>query len=95
MSLGPDDVRKIAYLARIRVAEADLAPLADELTGILGWVEQLSEVDTEGVKPMTSVVDMAPARRDDVVDDGGAPERVLVNAPDRVDNFYAVPKVVE
>ncbi len=95
MSLGPDDVRKIAYLARIRVAEADLAPLAEELTGIIGWVEQLAEVDTDGIAPMTSVVAMEPTRRDDVVNDGGDPDRVLANAPDRVDSFYAVPKVVE
>lgn len=95
MSLSKDDVKKIAYLARIRVADERLQPLAEELNNIVGWVEQLSEVDTAGVAPMTSVVDVETPMRDDVVNDGDVAERVLANAPDREDMFYAVPKVVE
>jgi aspartyl-tRNA(Asn)/glutamyl-tRNA(Gln) amidotransferase subunit C len=95
MSLNEDDVRKIAFLARIRVDEARLAPLADELNNIVGWVEQLSEVDTNGIAPMTSAVDIATPLRKDVVNDGDKVEDILVNAPDREGSFFAVPKVVE
>ncbi len=95
MSLSEDDVRKIAFLARIRVPDERLSPLADELNNIVGWVEQLGEVDTTGVAPMTSVVETETPMRDDVVNDGEMVDRVLSNAPDREDAFYAVPKVVE
>jgi len=95
MSLNEDDVRKIAFLARIRVDEARLAPLADELNNIVGWVEQLSEVDTDGIAPMTSAVDIATPLRKDVVNDGDKVEDILANAPDREGPFFAVPKVVE
>ncbi|MDD9876998.1 MAG: Asp-tRNA(Asn)/Glu-tRNA(Gln) amidotransferase subunit GatC [Magnetovibrio sp.] len=95
MALDRDDVRKIAFLARIKVPDAELAPLADELNGIIGWVEQLSEVDTDGVEPMTSVTEMTLKSRDDAVSDAGYPDRVVRNAPDRAGDFYAVPKVVE
>lgn len=95
MSLDREDVRKIAFLARIRVDDADLEPLAGELNNIIGWVESLGEVDTDGVAPMTSVAEMTLRRRDDAVDDGGDAEKVLANAPDREGDYYAVPKVVE
>ncbi len=95
MSLNEDDVRKIAFLARIRVDEARLAPLADELNNIVGWVEQLSEVDTNGIAPMTSAVDIVTPLRKDVVNDGDKVEDILANAPDREGPFFAVPKVVE
>lgn len=95
MSLSREDVRKIAFLARIRVEDDQLEPLAGELNNIIGWVESLAEVDTEGVAPMTSVAEMTLRRRDDVVDDGGDAETVLANAPDREGDYYAVPKVVE
>ncbi|MGB0681841.1 MAG: Asp-tRNA(Asn)/Glu-tRNA(Gln) amidotransferase subunit GatC [Magnetovibrionaceae bacterium] len=95
MSLDASDVKKIAFLARLDVADDQLDGLAGELNGILDWVEQLGEVDTDGVKPMTSVADMTQRLRDDAVTDGHYPEKVLSNAPDRVDVFYAVPKVVE
>jgi aspartyl-tRNA(Asn)/glutamyl-tRNA(Gln) amidotransferase subunit C len=95
MSLDREDVRKIAFLARIRVDDAELEPLAGELNNIIGWVESLGEVDTDGVVPMTSVAEMTLRRRDDVVDDGGNAEAVLANAPDREGDYYAVPKVVE
>lgn len=95
MSLDKNDVRRVAFLARIKVDEADLAPVAQDLNNIIGWVEQLAEVDTDGVEPMTGAAGMVMTRRDDVVTDGGDPDKVLSNAPDRVGDFYAVPKVVD
>ncbi len=95
MALDSDTVRRIAHLARMRVPEAELEPLAGELTNILTWVEQLGEVDTENVAPMTSVVAVRLQMRDDAVDDGGAPDAILANAPDGAPGFFAVPKVVE
>ena len=95
MSLDREDVRKIAFLARIKIDEAELEPLAGELNGIIGWVEQLSEVDTEGVKPMTSVAEMIAPQRVDEITDGNVAEKGLSNAPDRAKDFFAVPKVVE
>ena len=95
MSLDREDVRKIAFLARIKIDEAELEPLAGELNGIIGWVEQLSEVDTEGVNPMTSVAEMIAPQRVDEITDGNVAEKVLSNAPDRAKDFFAVPNVVE
>ena len=95
MSLDPVTVRRIAKLARIRVEENQLPQLQAELNGILGWIEQLNEVDVDGVEPLTGGAQMALRLRDDVVTDGGIVERVLANAPDRAGDFYAVPKVVE
>ena len=95
MSLDTDTVRNIAVLARIKIAEEKLSPLADELNNIMGWVEQLSEVDTDGVKPMTSVAEMTMPSRDDVISDGNYEDRILANAPDGVPPYFAVPKVVE
>lgn len=95
MSLDPATVRRIARLARIHVEDADVALLQGELNGILGWIEQLQEVDVDGIEPLTGAAQMALRMREDAVTDGGYPERVLANAPDRVGDFYAVPKVVE
>ena len=95
MSLDRDDVRKIAFLARIKIEDAELKPLADELNSIIGWVEQLGEVNTEGVEPMTSVAEMLTPQRPDQVTDGNVTQKVLANAPDRVKDFYAVPKVLD
>ena len=95
MSLDPATVRRIAKLARIRVEGADVERLQGELNGILGWIEQLREVDVEGVQPLTGAAQMALRLREDAVTDGNRPEEVLGNAPDRVGAFYAVPKVVE
>ena len=95
MSLDESTVAKIAHLARIRLEETQRATMADELNNILGWVEQLSEVDTEGVPPMTSVAQQGLRRRTDEVADGQYPDRVLANAPEQASGFYAVPKVVE
>jgi aspartyl-tRNA(Asn)/glutamyl-tRNA(Gln) amidotransferase subunit C len=95
MSLDAATIRRIANLARIRVEDHELASLANELNGILGWIEQLNEVNVDGVEPLTGAQQMALKMREDVVTDGGYPEKVLANAPDRAGDFYAVPKVVE
>jgi aspartyl-tRNA(Asn)/glutamyl-tRNA(Gln) amidotransferase subunit C len=95
MSIDTDTARRVAKLARIAVPEADLPALARELNGIIGFMEQLNEVDVAGVEPMVSVTPMRLKRRADVVTDGGMAERVLKNAPDAREGFFAVPKVVE
>ena len=95
MSLDPATVRRIASLARIRVADDELPRLQAELNGILGWIEQLNEVNVDGVEPLTGAVQMALAMREDVVTDGGYPEKVLANAPERTGSLYVVPKVLE
>ncbi len=95
MSIDKETVQKIAYLARIRVDEAQLEPLAGEISGIINWIEQLSELDTDGVEPMASVAEMTLPMRKDAVTDGNCQDAVLRNAPDREDGFFAVPKVVE
>lgn len=95
MSIDIDTARKVAKLARIRVNEADLPALATELSGILGFMEQLNEVDVDGIEPMTSVTPMRLKRRADVVTDGDIQDRILKNAPDAREGFFAVPKVVE
>ena len=95
MSLDKATVRKIAALARIEVPEADLEPLARELSGIMGWIERLKEVDTSAVAPMTGGTDMKLPWRPDRVTEGGQPDNVLANAPDPQGAFFTVPKVVE
>jgi len=95
MALTAADMKKIASLARIRQPEAALEPLAKEISGILDWIEQLGEVDTDGVEPMTSAVAMKMTMREDVVTEGGDPSKVLSNAPKTDRNFFVVPKVVE
>lgn len=95
MVIDRDTARRVAHLARIEVAEAELDRVAAELSGILGFMEQLREVDVEGVEPMTSVTPMALPRRPDVVTEGDQRDRILANAPDARRGFFAVPKVVE
>ncbi|MGF1609176.1 MAG: Asp-tRNA(Asn)/Glu-tRNA(Gln) amidotransferase subunit GatC [Kiloniellales bacterium] len=95
MAVDKDTVARIARLARIRISDEQQDALAGELSNILGWVEQLGEVETEGVEPMTSVVAMTPALRDDQVTDGGRPDDIIKNAPERAGGFFTVPKVVE
>ncbi|MDQ0301070.1 Asp-tRNA(Asn)/Glu-tRNA(Gln) amidotransferase subunit GatC [Ancylobacter polymorphus] len=95
MSVDQATVRRVAHLARIAVTEDEVAHLQGELNAILAFVEQLGEVDTDGVEPMTSVIPMTLPLRADVVSDGFYPERVLANAPAAEDGFFAVPKVVE
>lgn len=95
MSLDRSTVKTIAYLARLRVADDQLDGLVQELSGILRWVEQLGEVNTDGVEPMTSVVAMTLPQREDRITDGGDRRAVLANAPAAIDDYYSVPKVVE
>lgn len=95
MSVDKKTVAKIADLARIAVREDELDPLAAELNNILGWIEQLSEVNTDGIAPMTSVVEVALPWREDKVTDGGYRDEILANAPDSAHGFFTVPKVIE
>lgn len=95
MSVDADTVRRIAHLARIAVAEDEVAHLQGELNAILAFVEQLSEVNVEGVEPMTSVTPMEMKMRPDEATDGGIPAQIVKNAPASDDNFFLVPKVVE
>ncbi len=95
MSLDPATVRRIATLARIRVTEDEVPRLQAEMNAILGWIEQLNEVNVDGIEPLAGASLRALPMRADVVTDGGYPEQVLGNAPERIGQFYAVPKVVE
>lgn len=99
MSIDKETVRKVAKLAHIAEPEERLAPLAEELSGILGWIEQLNEVDIEGVEAMTSTVNVTLPLREDVLTHdetgGGRPAAIVANAPKTEDNFFVVPKVVE
>jgi aspartyl-tRNA(Asn)/glutamyl-tRNA(Gln) amidotransferase subunit C len=95
MSVDADTVRRIAHLARIAVDEAEIPHLQGELNAILAFVEQLSEVNVDGVEPMTSVTPMEMKKRPDVVNDGGIADEVIANAPASEDHFFLVPKVVE
>jgi aspartyl-tRNA(Asn)/glutamyl-tRNA(Gln) amidotransferase subunit C len=95
MSVDADTVRRIAHLARIAVADDEIEHLKGELNAILAWVEQLGEVDVEGVEPMTSVTPMTMKKRTDVVTDGGIVDQIVRNAPQTDDGFFLVPKVVE
>ena len=95
MSIDIETARKVAHLARIRVEEDRLPALAQEFSNILEFIEQLNEVDVDAVEPMVSVTPMRLKRRADVVTDGGYPEKILSNAPDAREGFFAVPKVVE
>jgi aspartyl-tRNA(Asn)/glutamyl-tRNA(Gln) amidotransferase subunit C len=95
MALDPATVRRIATLARIRMDDAEVTTLVGELNTIFGWIEQLNEVDITGVDPLAGAAHMALRLREDVVNDGGYPEEILFNAPDRNGDFFAVPKVVE
>ena len=105
MSLDKDTVARIARLARLKVPEEELVPLANELNGIMSWIEQLNEVDTKNVEPLASVSDVTLPMRQDKVTDGGIAEKVLANAPGgavyiepgekNAGGFFTVPKVVE
>lgn len=95
MTVDINQVRHIAKLARIAMGDEELARLEPELNNILGWIEQLSEVDTDGIEPLTAVVEQKLRLRDDVVTDGDCRDAVLANAPDAQHGFFAVPKVIE
>ena len=95
MAVDAETVKKIGRLARIRIEDDEVAKYQDELNAILGFVEQLDELDVAGVEPMTSVTPMQLRRRDDKVTDGGYAEKIVANAPLSEDNFFMGPKVVE
>lgn len=95
MSVDLQTVKRVARLARIAVSEEDAERMTGELNAILGFVEQLNEVDVEGVEPMTSVIPMEMKKRPDLVNDGGKAADIVANAPATDENFFLVPKVVE
>jgi aspartyl-tRNA(Asn)/glutamyl-tRNA(Gln) amidotransferase subunit C len=95
MSVSTQQVRHIAKLARIAMSDEEIERLAPELNNILGWVEQLGEVNTEGVEPLTAVIDQKLRLRDDVVTEGNIRDEILANAPEAQHGFFAVPKVIE
>ena len=95
MSVNTEQVRHIAKLARIAMSDGEIDALVPELNAIIGWVEQLAEVDTDGVEPLTAVIDQKLRLRDDVVADGDCRDAVLANAPAAEHGFFAVPKVIE
>ncbi|MDV3258310.1 MAG: Asp-tRNA(Asn)/Glu-tRNA(Gln) amidotransferase subunit GatC [Sphingomonas sp.] len=95
MSVNADQVRHVARLARLALGEEEIGKMVPELNNILKWVEQLEEVDTTGVEPLTAVIENKLRLRDDVVDDGDCREDILSNAPDAQHGFFAVPKVIE
>ena len=95
MSVNEQQVRHVAKLARLALSDAEIDKMVPELNNILGWVEQLGEVDTDGVEPLTAVIDLKLRLRDDVVTDGDVRDKVLLNAPDAQHGFFAVPKVIE
>jgi aspartyl-tRNA(Asn)/glutamyl-tRNA(Gln) amidotransferase subunit C len=95
MSVDAATVKRIGRLARIRIEENEVASYQSELNAILGFVEQLSEINVDGVEPMTSVTPMTLRRRDDAITDGGYAEKIVSNAPLTEDNFFMVPKVIE
>ena len=95
MALDDATVRNIAKLARIKVSDAEVSSLAVELSNILDWIEQLNEVDTDDVEPLTSVTDVNMPKRADKITDGDYPEKVLANAPNPEGAFFTVPKVIE
>ena len=95
MSVDQKTVRHVARLARIAMSDAEVEALVPELNNILGWVDQLAAVDTQGVEPLTAVIDVKLRLRDDIVNDGDVRDAVLLNAPDAQHGFFAVPKVIE
>jgi len=95
MSVSSEQVRHIAKLARIAMSDEEIERLVPELNNILGWVEQLGEVDTDGVEPLTAVIEQKLRLRDDAITDGNCRDAILANAPDAEHGFFAVPKVIE
>ncbi len=95
MSLDKESVKKVASLARIRMSDEELERMMPQLSKIIGFVEQLAEVDTDNVEPLANVVDITPELRKDVVNDGECPDKVLENAPEETQGYFVVPKVVE
>lgn len=95
MAIDTETVKHVANLARINITDEELVPLSEELSTILKFMEQLNSVDVDGIDPLTSVTPMALNLRDDIVDDGEKPNQILINAPNRREGFFTVPKVIE
>lgn len=95
MAIDTETVKKVAFLSRLKIEDDKIASTEDEFNKILGWIEQLSEVDTSGVEPLVSVNDCCLQMRQDVVNDGNQAEQILANAPMKEYGYFAVPKVVE
>ncbi len=95
MSITKETVKKLGRLARLHIEEADLDTKTEEVNGIMGWIEQLGDVNTDGVEPLTGVSDMSLKMREDEVTDGNIQEQVLANAPDTQQGYFAVPKIIE
>ncbi|CCZ21509.1 aspartyl/glutamyl-tRNA(Asn/Gln) amidotransferase subunit C [Acetobacter sp. CAG:977] len=96
MSIDKEAVKRLANLSRLRIPEENLDDMVGEITKIIGWVEQLQDVNTDGVAPMNSVVeDMKLPEREDVITDGNIRDQILANAPEEMDGYFLVPKVVE
>ena len=95
MSVSETEVRHVARLARLALSDGEIARMVPELNAIIGWVEQLGEVNTEGVEPLTAVIEQKLRLRDDAVTDGNCRDAVLANAPNAQHGFFAVPKVIE
>lgn len=95
MSIDKATVAKVAKLARIKITAEEESKYADEISGIMDWIEQLSEVNTDGIEPMTSVVEVKLHERPDEITDGGYQDKILANAPETQEGFFVVPKVVE
>ncbi len=95
MSLSKEEVKKVAGLARLRMNDEELERLAPQLSNIISFVEQLSELDTDNIEPLANVVDVTLPLREDVVNDGNCAEEILANAPEKTQGYFVVPKVVE
>ncbi len=95
MSMDKETVRKVASLARLRVTEEELDKFAPQLSGILEWIEQLGELDTSNVEPLSNVVDIAPVSRQDEINDGNIQSAILANAPEAQSGYFTVPKIIE
>ncbi len=95
MSMDQETVKKVARLARIRLTEEELSRMGPQLNGILSWIDQLNEVDTDNVQPLRAVHDLQQDLRKDEITDGGVPEKVLANAPEETQKYFVVPKIVE
>ena len=95
MSIDSKSVKKVASLARIRMSDEEISNMSPQLSKIIGFVEQLAEVNTDNVEPLANVVDIAPELREDTANDGGYPDKILANAPDETQNYFVVPKVID
>ena len=95
MSLSREEVKKVAGLARLRMTDEQLDKIAPELNNILGFIEQLGEVNTDNIEPLANVARATLPLREDVINDGNCPDKILANAPESEENYFAVPKVVE